>query len=81
MRLSSKSWGESPAAHCLVIRGIVAAALHSMMTTLLVLFALSVAGLLTELIASAPLGYEDESGFHFGTEQASNEEFECGNPS
>lgn len=39
-----------------------------MITTLLVMIAAGSALLFTEIIAAsdAPLGYEDESGFHFG---------------
>ena len=41
-----------------------------MMTILFTAFALTTAGLITELIAAnhAPFGYEDEAGFHFGSE-------------
>jgi hypothetical protein len=41
-----------------------------MMTVLLCMLALSGVGLVVGLIAAAraPLGYEDESGFHFGVE-------------
>lgn len=41
-----------------------------MMTVLLCLLAFSGLGLLVGLITAtrAPLGYEDESGFHFGVE-------------
>jgi len=54
------------------------------MTFLLIVLALTAAGLLTELIAAstAPLGYQDENGFHFGDEHSgSSDEMECGNPS
>jgi len=40
-------------------------------------------GLIDELILAmrAPLGYQDESGFHFGSEQAAAwEQFARGNP-
>ena len=55
-----------------------------MMTFLLILLALLSAGLITELIAAAaaPLGYQDERGFHFGCEHPLKaDEFEGGNPS
>jgi hypothetical protein len=54
-----------------------------MMTTLFVLTALASAGLFTELLAAnqAPLGYEDESGFHFGPECTDGQSFELENPS
>ena len=55
-----------------------------MMTFLLILLALTAGGLITELIsaATAPLGYQDENGFHFGPERpATKDEPECGNPS
>jgi hypothetical protein len=55
-----------------------------MMTFLLIVLALAAAGLLTELIAAstAPLGYQDENGFHLGAEHtAETNEFERGNPS
>ena len=42
-----------------------------MITTLCLLLALVSAGLLTEMIAAspAPYGYEDDAGFHFGSEE------------
>ena len=45
-----------------------------MMTILFTAFALTAAGLITELIAAnhAPFGYEDEAGFHFGSEPSRN---------
>ena len=45
-----------------------------MMSLLLILVALFAAGLFVELIsaASAPLGYQDEKGFHFGREHAAS---------
>ena len=54
------------------------------MTVVLILLAVFVAGLIAELIAAAraPLGYQDESGFHFGHERAAGaDKFEGGNPS
>jgi hypothetical protein len=43
-----------------------------MMTTLLIVASLLAAGFFVEIIAasSAPVGYEDETGFHFGSEQS-----------
>ncbi len=55
-----------------------------MMTYLLIAVALGAAGLLTELIAAstAPVGYQDENGFHFGVNHlGTTDEVECGNPS
>jgi len=55
-----------------------------MMTVMLILLALIAVGLISELIAvaKAPLGYQDESGFHFGRESAAGaEKSECENPS
>jgi len=55
-----------------------------MMTFLLIVLALAAAGLITELIAAstAPLGYQDEKGFHYGIERpVLTEELERGNPS
>jgi hypothetical protein len=54
-----------------------------MMTTLLVLTALAAAGLFTELFAAsrAPLGYQDEAGFHFGPEFTTTQSLELENPS
>jgi hypothetical protein len=48
--------------------GMWAAGCSGMITTLLVMIAAGSALLFTEIIAAsdAPLGYEDESGFHFG---------------
>lgn len=45
-----------------------------MMTILFTAFALTTAGLITELIAAnhAPFGYEDEAGFHFGKAPSCN---------
>jgi len=55
-----------------------------MITFLLILLALAAAGLITELIAAAtaPFGYQDDRGFHFGNESSLNtDESEFGNPS
>jgi len=55
-----------------------------MMTVLIVLLALVGAGVITELVAAsrAPLGYEDEQGFHFGNERGkSSKVVELENPS
>lgn len=42
----------------------------AMMTTLFILAALVAGGFFTEIIAAshAPLGYQDETGFHFGAD-------------
>ena len=42
-----------------------------MMTTLFIFAALAAGGFFTEIIAAshAPLGYQDETGFHFGADQ------------
>jgi hypothetical protein len=55
-----------------------------MMTVMFTLLAFIAIGLITELIAvaKAPLGYQDENGFHFGRESAAGaEKSECENPS
>ena len=54
-----------------------------MMTTLFILTALAAAGLFTEFIAAsnAPLGYQDETGFHFGSEFISQQSHDLENPS
>jgi hypothetical protein len=65
-------------------RGTTTADSGGMMTVLLIAVALVAAGLIVELIAAAkaPLGYQDENGFHFGREQAAKAEpFESENPS
>jgi len=54
------------------------------MTVLIILLAISAAGLITELVAAhhAPFGYQDEHGFHFGTDiQENPKAFELENPS
>ena len=45
-----------------------------MMTIFFIALALTAAGLITELVAAthAPFGYEDEAGFHLGTEPSCN---------
>jgi hypothetical protein len=55
-----------------------------MMTVLIILLALGSAILFVELVAAnqAPFGYQDESGFHFDGDCATNPEtFELENPS
>jgi hypothetical protein len=55
-----------------------------MMTTMFILSGLVAVGLIIELVAAAraPLGYQDENGFHFGPERpCGTKEFEYGNPS
>ncbi len=64
--------------------GISAAYLCSMMTAFFIFAALAAAGFFTEIIATnhAPLGYQDERGFHFGPEfMSGNQSFELENPS
>jgi hypothetical protein len=63
--------------------GISAACLWRMMTTLFILTALAAAGLFTELLAAshAPLGYQDETGFHFGADSTGFRFFDHENPS
>ena len=45
---------------------------NGMMTTMLIVAALLAAGFFVEVIAatSAPVGYQDETGFHYGPEEA-----------
>jgi hypothetical protein len=55
-----------------------------MMTTLLIFIALVAAGFLTEItsVSNAPLGYQDETGFHFGGESSHGHHFlDSENPS
>jgi hypothetical protein len=54
-----------------------------MMDVALSIMALVAGGVTLELFATAraPLGYQDETGFHFGTEPRPGEEFHTGNPS
>ena len=63
--------------------GISAACLCPMITTLFVLTALASVGLFTELLAAshAPLGYQDETGFHFGPEFTIEQSLDLENPS
>lgn len=53
-----------------------------MMTVITIGAALAAAGFLTELFAAnkAPLGYQDEAGFHFG-QAHTGAQFELENPS
>jgi hypothetical protein len=55
----------------------------SMMDVALSIMALVAGGVTLELFATsrAPLGYQDESGFHFGPEPRPGEEAQSGNPS
>ena len=65
-------------------RGIAAAPHPVMISFLIIIAALFAAGLFVELIsaAAAPLGYQDETGFHFGREhRASADALESENPS
>jgi len=54
-----------------------------MMTTFFILTALAAAGLFTEIIAAsnAPLGYQDETGIHFGSEFINKQSPDPENPS
>jgi hypothetical protein len=53
-----------------------------MLAILLTTLGICAVGLLAEWLAcaAAPLGYQDETGFHFGPEQESHDEW-SGNPS
>ena len=54
------------------------------MTAFLILLAIVAAGVVTELVAAnrAPFGYQDELGFHFGSDQSETHGvFELQNPS
>ena len=54
------------------------------MTLLIISAALLAAGFFVEVVsaAAAPLGYQDEYGFHFGREESAlAEKFEIENPS
>ena len=63
--------------------GISVACLCSMMTTLFIFTAVAAVGLFTEIIAAsnAPLGYQDETGFHLGSEFISKQSLDLENPS
>ena len=54
-----------------------------MMDVALSIMALVAGGVTLELFATsrAPLGYQDETGFHFGPEPRPSEEVNTGNPS
>jgi hypothetical protein len=54
-----------------------------MMDVALSIMALVAGGVTLELFATsrAPLGYQDEKGFHFGPEPRPSEEANTGNPS
>ena len=59
-------------------------AFSRMMDVALSIFALVAGGVTLELftVARAPLGYQDERGFHFGAESKENSEtIDTGNPS
>ena len=52
-----------------------------MMIALIIMLGFIVAGLAVGMIAAAtaPVGYEDEAGFHYGPKQGTSEEgFTCG---
>jgi hypothetical protein len=54
------------------------------MTALFILLAIVAAGVIIELVAAkhAPFGYQDEHGFHFGTNhRETHQAFEPENPS
>lgn len=65
-----------------IIAGIVIADGDAMMTVITIGAALAAAGFLTELFAAnkAPLGYQDDAGFHFG-QAHTGAQFELENPS
>jgi hypothetical protein len=52
-------------------------------TIFIILSALLVTGIILEVSAMlmAPLGYQDEAGFHVGPEKVDDEESRLGNPS
>ncbi len=54
-----------------------------MMDVALSILALVAGGVTLELFAAAraPLGYQDERGFHFGSEPRVTEDVQSGNPS
>jgi hypothetical protein len=65
-------------------RGIWGALLPGMMTVLIITAALFAGGFFVEVIsaATAPMGYQDEEGFHFGREISTRaENWENENPS
>ena len=65
-------------------RGIPTAQKLAMMAILNITLALVAAGLVVELFAAAtaPLGYQDEKGFHLGSEKTGvTDESHSGNPS
>jgi hypothetical protein len=67
-----------------VRRGILTAWTEAMMAILNITLALVAAGLVVELFAAAtaPLGYQDEKGFHLGPEKSgATDEIHSGNPS
>jgi hypothetical protein len=61
--------------------GTASACICFMMDVALSIFALVAGGVTLELftVARAPVGYQDERGFHFGSE--SKDDTEIGNPS
>jgi Na+-driven multidrug efflux pump len=63
--------------------GTPAAVRFFMITLLIITAGLFAAGFFVEVVsaATAPLGYQDERGFHFGRENSEAEAFEIGNPS
>ena len=67
-----------------ICRGIQPALRIGIMTAFLILLAIVAAGVVTELVAAnrAPFGYQDELGFHFGSDQSETPGvFELQNPS
>jgi hypothetical protein len=65
-------------------RGTPVAMRSVMMTMLIITAALFAAGFFVEVVsaATAPVGYQDENGFHFGSENSAPAEgFEIENPS
>jgi hypothetical protein len=69
--------------HSFQERGTRYAEIQAMMDVALSIMALVAGGVTLELFATAraPLGYQDESGFHFGPEPRPSEEANTGNPS
>ena len=63
-------------------RGTLTAELNLMSAILLTTLGVCAVALLAEWLAciSAPVGYQDEAGFHFGTKSTTNDDFP-GNPS
>jgi hypothetical protein len=79
-----ESHGIQPGLSAKSRRGILFAYVFRMMDVALSIFALVAGGVTLELftVARAPMGYQDERGFHFGQESKENADtIETGNPS